>query len=135
MLDTLKVLGNVGLGASVAAPLLSGPVSALNEHTWKPLVGRETQEDRQINRALMGPTPQQQMMRQRRLQEAVSFNQAVLAQQFPGLYAKLLAGRPLPRGAVVIGGRPQVENVESVALSMAMGQVAPPSQMSGIIGP
>jgi len=62
-----------------------------------------------------------QQMKARRLQQAMADNMMRLAAANPQLYNQLLAGRPLPQGAVVIGGGQRSDFLESVAYQMATG--------------
>jgi hypothetical protein len=62
-----------------------------------------------------------QQMKAQRLQRAMADNMVRLAAANPQLYNQLLAGRPLPNGAVVIGGGQRSDFLESVAYQMATG--------------
>ena len=48
-------------------------------------------------------------------------NERLLAQRAPNLYNKILAGRPLPSGAVVIGGAPRRDLMQELANAMSAG--------------
>ena len=48
-------------------------------------------------------------------------NESILAHKAPNLYNKILAGRPLPAGAVVIGGEPRRELMQELANAMSAG--------------
>ncbi len=63
--------------------------------------------------------------RARRLQRDMATNAARLASVAPDVYNRVLAGRTLPRGAVVIGGRPRVDMLEELAYRMASGDYKP----------
>lgn len=140
LLQVLKTLAKPSTAlnvAGVAAPILAGPTAALADQYVKPLLGRKNREQKALEQALLLPTPMQQQARMMRMQETMAFNQQMLATKFPELYAKLMAGRNLPIGATVIGGRPKIENVEAAARAMMNGAFGPPpnSPMAGIIGP
>jgi hypothetical protein len=62
-----------------------------------------------------------QQMKARRLHQAMAENMMRLAAANPQLYNQLMAGRPLPTGAVVIGGGRRTDFLESVAYQMATG--------------
>tara|TARA_R100000458_G_C8243293_1_gene221787 strand:- start:153 stop:737 length:585 start_codon:yes stop_codon:yes gene_type:complete len=47
-----------------------------------------------------------------------------LAASDPHLYNEIMAGRQLPRDAVVFGGQPRVDLMEELAMGMAQGQFA-----------
>jgi hypothetical protein len=67
-----------------------------------------------------------QAMRARRLQRAMSDNLIRLATANPQLYNQLMVGRPIPNGAVVIGGG-RTDFLESVAYQMATGGFGTPT--------
>lgn len=52
-------------------------------------------------------------------QEAVQKNIQTIASQNPQLYNELIVGRSLPRGAIVLGGPPRTDLLETVASMMA----------------
>ncbi len=56
-----------------------------------------------------------------RTRQAITENAKVLAQVNPALFSELLAGRRLPRGAMVIGGEPRGDLVAAVAKMMSEG--------------
>lgn len=72
-----------------------------------------------------------------RLQSLMAINTQRLAQFAPDLYTQVMAGRRLPRGAVVIGGAPRLDLMDELALAMAQGKMRPkPSvadQLSGLM--
>lgn len=68
-----------------------------------------------------------QQMKARRLHQAMAENMMRLAAANPQLYNQLMAGRPLPTGAVVIGGGRRTDFLESVAYQMATGGFGNPS--------
>lgn len=62
-------------------------------------------------------------LREARIQsliEQVEQNTHRIMRQKPDVAQQILAGRRLPRGAVVIGGQPRTDLLEQVALAMAM---------------
>ena len=62
----------------------------------------------------------------KRLQRDMATNAARLASAAPEVYNRILAGRELPRGAVVLGGKPRVDLLEELAYRMASGEYRPP---------
>lgn len=74
--------------------------------------------------------PSRPTLRAQRLQGLMQENEAMLAMQQPHLYAELLAGRRLPRGAVMFGGGGHRGIMEEVAFRMGAGQFRP----SGAVG-
>lgn len=135
-ISNLRSLARTAGGVGFVGALGAKPAAALFDQVSGLWGGSE--QAKQIEFQLKQPSPAQQMRRNQRLQEVMAFNQAMLAQRFPGIYAKLLAGRELPPGAAVYGGTPNVQNVEAAALGMSMGAFgppAPPTSMQGIMGP
>lgn len=57
--------------------------------------------------------------RSKQLRESIRRNIQVIAQTNPQLYNELVAGKRLPRGAVVLGGPPRRDLLEEVATMMA----------------
>lgn len=61
--------------------------------------------------------------REQRLMQLRAMNEAELAAKMPRLYQQLLAGRRLPRGGVVFGGRqPGRSVVDELTMAMARGE-------------
>jgi hypothetical protein len=100
--------------AMVGAELLKGAGKAVKEE----FTGFD-KDLRQQAREMRYQASQQ--MKARRLQQAMADNMMRLAAANPQLYNQLLAGRPLPNGAVVIGGGQRSDFLESVAYQMATG--------------
>lgn len=67
-------------------------------------------------------------LKQDRLQKLASANAARLAALQPDIYNQVMAGRRLPRGAVVIGGVPRTDLLAEVA--SRMGTQGPPQSQS-----
>lgn len=65
----------------------------------------------------------QQMMRMRRLRDAKAANLERLARMHPDVYNQIAAGRRLPKGSFVIGGSPDEEALDRVAMMMTQGQL------------
>jgi hypothetical protein len=63
-------------------------------------------------------------IQQKRLEEAMLRSAARLAAANPHLYNEIMAGRRLPLGAVVLGGKPRVDLMEQLALDMTQGAYA-----------
>lgn len=62
-----------------------------------------------------------QRMQQERLQKTAASNLAMLAALRPEIYNQVATGRILPKGAIVIGGQPDVEGLGAVGSAMAAG--------------
>ena len=65
-------------------------------------------------------------MRQENLAKTSASNLAMLAALRPEIYNQVAAGRILPRGAIVIGGQPDVEGLGAVGAAMATGSFQRP---------
>lgn len=105
-------------GASIGLPLAEG---AYHTFTRQRAV-EKTEHAEFVSRShLLGI----RMEAERRAREA-AMNAQILAQTNPELYKQLLAGRKLPRGAIVIGGRPRMDLLEQVASEMGSGAYDPP---------
>ena len=61
------------------------------------------------------------MLRTRREQMAKQENLVRLAQLHPEVYNAVASGRRLPRGATVLGGRPDYEALDRMATAMSQG--------------
>lgn len=60
-----------------------------------------------------------------RLQASIAENMARLAHADPDLYNQVMAGRRLPRGARVFGGRPRTDLLQELGAMMATGSIQP----------
>lgn len=65
--------------------------------------------------------------RQERIQRGMMQQMARIAALDPHLYNELLHGDALPRGAVVLGGRPKTDLLEQVAYQMTTGGIRQPT--------
>ena len=103
------------LGKEVVEPVATSVARGLG---WK-------QDERQL--FALGESFRQENMaravalREQRLMRADMDNIERLARMNPELVKQVLAGRRLPRGAVVIGGKPRVDAMMELARSMSMG--------------
>jgi hypothetical protein len=60
--------------------------------------------------------------KERSLQNAIQANLAEVQRQSPFLYNQVAAGRVLPQGAVVLGGRTRQDLLQELGRSMSEGQ-------------
>lgn len=67
------------------------------------------------------------MAEEERTRQSMMASVARLAQADPHLYREVMAGRRLPKGSTVIGGRPRVDLMDQLAYSMASGQYVKPT--------
>ena len=126
--DAFKKLGSVGLDFSSPTMALGigVPTALFGADIAQGIGSAVKQEATGFNKVLdeeMRRRRQEaaQAMRARRLQKAMADNMMRLAAANPQLYNQLLMGRTLPQGAVVIGGGPKSDFLESVAYQMATG--------------
>lgn len=110
---------NAGLfGASVGVPLAAG------------LHRRKGSKERVMRQAYAEEQAWQQKqaatLRQRRLQRDMAENASRLAAVAPDVYNRVLAGRMLPKGAVVLGGEPRTDLLEELTTGMAQGAYQTP---------
>jgi len=75
------------------------------------------------------------LMEQARMEKAIQENTAILARSNPNLYTSVLAGRRVPAGSVVLGGRPRTDLMQELAASMGSGRFRErPNPLSDLIG-
>jgi len=87
---------------------------------------RNVAEQAQQQRDILWRQKMSQITTQR-YEQSIAKNAARLAAANPQLYNEVMAGRRLPQGAVVLGGRPRVDLMEELAMSMAGGQFQKPA--------
>jgi len=92
---------------------------------------RQYQNMIEAERALMNQRAAQGLRRQR-LERDMAGNAARLAAVAPDLYNQVLAGRRLPRGAVVLGGQPRTDLLEEVAMRMSDNAFRTPDPLEGL---
>jgi hypothetical protein len=101
--------GALGLASLVAEPIAEGVRGMTGQAFDEELEMAVVQERQQRARDA----------RVQRLQNAMAMNTARLAQFNPHLYNEALAGRRLPRGAVVLGGQPDSATLDELTMAMA----------------
>lgn len=74
------------------------------------------------------------LMEQARVEEAIRQNQARLAQVAPDVYTSVMAGRRVPKGSVVLGGRPRQDLMRELAASMGSGRFEKKDPLSELLG-
>jgi hypothetical protein len=75
-----------------------------------------------------------QILERSRMEQAIAQNQARLAQANPTLYTSVMAGRKVPSGAVVLGGRPRTDLMRELAASMDSGAFQKKDPLSELMG-
>lgn len=127
LLSTVGKLLAVGGGLGFAASVGAEPAREYAEDVISPFTGRTTRREYALQAGWSAMSPVQARLRAMRVQQAMAYNESVLASRYPDIYAKLLAGRDLPRGAVVYGGQPNRENVDTMTFGMATGKLDQPA--------
>lgn len=115
-------VGVAGLGLA-AADLLYDPLSVAVGDVKRRVLGKASRHAEAVrkDRAKLLWEYKQRQARQR-LGALRAANTQALAQRNPHLFAEVMAGRRLPEDAVVFGGSPRVDLLESVADAMSRGE-------------
>lgn len=95
-----------------------------------------TQIDQLVNNAVAKSKAEKvaRLLEQSRMEKALAENQMRLARQTPDLYTSVMAGRRVPKGSVVLGGRPRQDLMRELAASMDSGRYAQPDPLSDLMG-
>jgi len=132
MLSSLKgkvapTKGNLALGALAG---LAGTRMLLKKEP------DTTQIDQLVNNAVAKSKSEKvaRLLEQSRMEKALAENQMRLARQAPDLYTSVMAGRRVPKGSVVLGGRPRQDLMKELAASMDSGRYAQPDPLSDLMG-
>ena len=72
-------------------------------------------------------------MEQARLERSYEQNKQRLAQSAPDLYSSVMAGQRLPKGSVVLGGRPREDLMRQLAASMDSGRYKQQDPLSDLM--
>ena len=75
-----------------------------------------------------------QLLKQAREEKALGENKQRLAQSAPDLYSAVMAGQRLPKGSVVLGGRPREDLMRQLAASMDSGRYRQQDPLSDLMG-
>lgn len=75
-----------------------------------------------------------QLLKQAREEKALIENKQRLAQSAPDLYSAVMAGQRLPKGSVVLGGRPREDLMRQLAASMDSGRYRQQNPLSDLMG-
>jgi len=113
----------VGGTALAAASMLLDPAVEMVKGAGETLGLREPVEFQRSLQAQqqMALAERVQRRKRERLERLTQENAANIAVQNPHLFQEILAGRELPRDAVVLGGRPRTDLLKEVARNMAAG--------------
>ncbi len=109
----LDVLGGGAILGGMGYDLAKGGYDSLRDLSGEPFKAR-VNEEFGSRASMLGV----RMQAERRARE-LAVNAQRLAQFNPNLYNQIMAGRTLPRGAIVIGGQPRTDLLEDFARQMA----------------
>jgi hypothetical protein len=90
-------------------------------NAWDGLTGSPVGRGRIEAAALEMREVEARKARAERLARLDEQNARMLATEFPDIYNQVLAGRRLPKGAVVIGGSPRTEKLEELVRMLSEG--------------
>lgn len=91
-------------------------------------------EQEEVSRQRSASAKIAQLLEQARMERTLAQNQARLAQANPTLYTSVMAGRKVPTGAVVLGGRPRTDLMRELAASMDSGAFQKRDPLSDLMG-
>lgn len=74
------------------------------------------------------------LLKQSREEQSLNENQKRLAQSAPDLYTSVMAGQRVPKGSVVLGGRPREDLMRQLAASMDSGRYKQQDPLSDLMG-
>ena len=94
----------------------------------------QIREEETISRQRSASARIAQLLEQARMERTLAQNQARLAQANPTLYTSVMAGRKVPTGAVVLGGRPRTDLMRELAASMDSGAFQKRDPLSDLMG-
>lgn len=122
-------------------PLLGMAKDAVNwgsrQVTGDPLIGRELTVDQSLEMEKKVRMEQMRLqIQQQERAKVLTANTINLLQYAPDVARQVMAGRRLPKGAVVIGGTPRVDLMQEVAGQMADGayqEQDPLTQLTGMM--
>ncbi len=125
-------LGGAAVGMSAAAfageaiggPALRGVGGLVNGGNR---IGKAAGQEARLQAMARG-----EAMRQARMRELMAQNTMRLATQHPDIYNSVMAGRRLPRGTVVIGGQPRIDDLQRVAMAMSDDTLSGLSNPTGV---
>lgn len=124
--------------AAIATPVVGGLIAlkSLNKagrdqgeiKSAKILADLETAKDQARSTQIAS------LLEQARMQKSLAENTRRLAQSAPDLYSSVMAGQRLPKGSVVLGGRPREDLMRQLAASMDSGRFRKQDPLSELMG-
>lgn len=124
--------------AAIATPVAGGLIALKNLNkaardqgeirNAKILADLETSKDQARSNQIAS------LLEQARMQKSLAENTRRLAQSAPDLYSSVMAGQRLPKGSVVLGGRPREDLMRQLAASMDSGRFRKQDPLSDLMG-
>lgn len=124
----------VGIGVTAGSGLSA--LSALQNSKRIQTATQKQQIDSELETAKAQSKSYQiaDLLEQARMQKAIADNTQRLAQSAPDLYSSVMAGQRLPKGSVVLGGRPREDLMRQLAASMDSGRFRKQDPLSDLMG-
>lgn len=135
-LRKLRVNAKLAKKAVANNPVKSGLAVGALASLLRPQTIPSVQDDAQLKDAQTRLKAEKiaKLMEQARMERAIQENSMRLAQANPNLYTSVLAGRRVPAGSVVLGGRPRTDLMRELAASMGSGRFERQDPLSEMIG-
>ena len=130
-----KAANPIGLGA-IGATAGLGALSALqnSKRIQSSIQKQEIDSELETAKAQSKSFQIADLLEQARMQKAIADNTQRLAQSAPDLYSSVMAGQRLPKGSVVLGGRPREDLMRQLAASMDSGRFRKQDPLSDLMG-
>lgn len=120
----------VGLGGTMGLDLLRNLLKDPNQSSRQVQLQSDLETAKQQSRSAQIAD----FMEQARLEKSFEQNKQRLAQSAPDLYSSVMAGQRLPKGSVVLGGRPREDLMRQLAASMDSGRFRKQDPLSELMG-
>jgi len=119
-----------GASAAMKMPLMSASIAGGLASEVAPPIARAAMGTPLQDQIKMEVNSQREMAlaqaKNQRLLRQMAINTSRLASIDPHLYNEVLAGRRLPKGAVMFGGKPREDLMEALAMKMSTGEFKNP---------
>ena len=120
----------MGLAGTMGLDLLRGLLKDPNQSSRQVQIQSDLETAKQQSRSAQIAD----FMEQARLEKSFEQNKQRLAQSAPDLYSSVMAGQRLPKGSVVLGGRPREDLMRQLAASMDSGRFRKQDPLSELMG-
>ena len=116
-------------GTEIVAPIARGLAET---DPFRTFLGREERDQQRYENYVEGQRNRVvNTLQSHRIEEMVQRNMAIVANRDPHLFNQVMAGRVLPKGAVVLGGPRRQDLMEELAY--AMGTSSSPEDFSSLV--